>query len=97
MDEKGLKRFGVSTNNGEEAMQYMNKEFTFHLLNDAGKEKAMKIAEVFDSLLDQLNELCPQGREFAIAKTKLEEACFFAKKAMASYPANHSEVNRKLE
>lgn len=71
----------------------MNPEFTFHLLNETGKEKAMKIANAFDHLLDQLKQLCPENREFSIVKTKLEEAGFFAKKSMAKYPANHSEVN----
>lgn len=75
----------------------MNKEFAVHMLNDEGKAKAKRIAEAFDRLLDELTTpaspddptiLCPPGRETAIARTKLEEACFFAKKAMASAPGN---------
>lgn len=75
----------------------MNKEFEVHMLNDEGKRKARAIAEAFDQLLTTLTlaegavesfVLCPAGREMSIVRTKLEEACFFAKKAMASDPTN---------
>lgn len=61
----------------------MNKEFRVHLLNEVGIEKANKIATAFDGLLEQLKTICPEGREFSIVRTKLEEASFFAKKSMA--------------
>lgn len=61
----------------------MNKEFKVHILTDEGIEKAKKLANLFDTLLTTLsNEYCSEGREFSIVKTKLEEACFFAKKSM---------------
>ncbi len=66
----------------------INKEFTTHILNSQGLSKAVQIAEHFDGLLTKLFGLCPAGREFAVARTKLEEACFFAKKAMASDEIN---------
>lgn len=75
----------------------MNKEFAVHMLNDTGKDKAARIAAAFDLLLETLapadpqtsdQVLCPAGRELALVKTKLEEACFFAKKAMANAPGN---------
>lgn len=66
----------------------MNKEFSVHRLNEAGMANAMAIGNVFDSLLIQLSNMCQPSREFSLCKTKLEEACFFAKKAMASDPAN---------
>jgi len=62
----------------------MNKEFEVHMLTAAGKEKAAAIASTFDACLESLKLLCPSGREMSIVRTKLEEACFFAKKAMAS-------------
>ena len=66
----------------------MNKEFTFHLLNETGKAKAEQIADTFDDALNQLLMLVPAGRELSLVRTKLEEACFFAKKAMANDPIN---------
>lgn len=62
--------------------------FQVHMLNEQGKAKARAIADHFESLLTALTPLCPGGREFSIVKTKLEEACFFAKKAMAKDMAN---------
>lgn len=69
----------------------MNKAFEVHLLNQVGKGKAGKIADAFDDCLQKLEQYCPDGREMAIVRTKLEEACFFAKKAMASQPGNHDK------
>lgn len=70
----------------------MNKLFRSHLLNDVGKDKAAQIATAYDACLAALTSICPDGREFAIAKTKLEESCFFAKKAMVADEMNHVEA-----
>lgn len=69
----------------------MNKEFEVHKLNDSGIEKATNIAELFDGVLNALSQILPAGRELSIVKTKLEEACFFAKKAMACDPTNQQQ------
>lgn len=69
----------------------MNKQFEVHMLNEASKTKSVFIAGVFDKLLDALKFVCPEGRELAIVRTKLEEACFFAKKAMAVQEANQEK------
>ena len=66
----------------------MFAEFEVHKLNEAGIGKAVHIAGDFSSLLGSLMTVCPEGREMSIVKTKLEEACFFAKKAMAKDEAN---------
>lgn len=68
----------------------MKKEFEVHRLNQLGMEKATAIASTFDVALEALELLCAGGdlRCTAIMRTKLEEACFFAKKAVASCPAN---------
>ena len=66
----------------------MDNLFAVHMLNDEGKEKAAGIARCFDDLLTNLKVWCGEEREFSIVKTKLEEAAFFAKKAMACKPEN---------
>ena len=64
--------------------------FTVHKLTESGTAKANAIARDFEVLLMQLEELCDtQSREFSLVKTKLEEACFYAKKSMAMEPHNH--------
>lgn len=70
----------------------MNDAFKVHMLNDQGKAKAKAIAEAFDELLTKLQapELLGsmKTRAGALVVTKLEEACFFAKKDMANSPEN---------
>lgn len=70
----------------------MNGLFDFHKLNENGQNKAKAIAESFDNLLTEIEPLVSGGgvRELAIVRTKLEEACFYAKKAMA-LNANNQE------
>lgn len=66
----------------------MNSLFRVHRLNDDGMKKAEVIAELFNRCLFGLQDVCIEGREFAIVKTKLEEAAFFAKKSMANVASN---------
>ena len=66
----------------------MDPLFQVHRLNADGMKKAEVIAGTFTDCLYTLATVCPTGREFSIARTKLEEAAFFAKKAMASQPEN---------
>ena len=68
----------------------MDKAFEVHILNEEGKRKARRIAESFDLLLESVKVDCGEGRELALVRTKLEEACFFAKKAMASRTENQA-------
>lgn len=74
----------------------IRSEFTVHRLNEAGMPKAEQIAEEFSRLLDAVEKIVPQtpgnARELAITRTKLQEACFFAKRAMALHPANHASL-----
>lgn len=66
--------------------------FQFHKLNASGIVKANAVGLSFADLLEKLESICPQGREFAIVKTKLEEACFFAKKSVATQPDNQENA-----
>jgi len=68
----------------------MDALFQVHKLNDQGLKRSQEIAVIFNKALFDLHICCPAGREYAIAKTKLEEACFFAKKAMANDPKNQA-------
>jgi hypothetical protein len=83
-------------------MSHINKEFTVHLLNAKGIEKAKTLAARFNDLL---NELTGEGsiagsaalaspypsREMSLVRTHLELASFYAKKAMASVPENQQQ------
>lgn len=64
--------------------------FRFHRLNMEGITKATAVAELFDGLLTELESLwgVSTGREAALARTHLEEACFYAKKQLAINPMN---------
>lgn len=76
---------GVATSR---AKQTVNPEFQVHRLNEGGLKKAEDIAIGFDNLLNELKNHLPDGRELSLVKTHLEQACFFAKKAIAKQPAN---------
>jgi hypothetical protein len=70
----------------------VNPLFEVHLLNEQGKRLAKSLAGEFHGFLCSLEGMCgSEGREMAIVRTKLEEACFFAKKAMASRKDNQQE------
>lgn len=67
----------------------MNSEFATQKLNILGQQRADLVRDAFDDLLNRLRRECPSdGRYFAIVKTKLEEACMFAIKAISSDQAN---------
>jgi hypothetical protein len=67
-------------------------EFAVHLLNDKGKDGARRLADLFTTVLDEIEGLVGvDGREIAIVRTKLEEASFFAKKALAMHAENQIE------
>ena len=62
----------------------MHDEFKVHKLNQNGLYEVKALAEKFNMLLDGL--ALGNNRYASIVKTKLEEACFFAKKELASRP-----------
>lgn len=66
-----------------------------HRLNETGLSKAEQIAEVFETALTALRAICvgsdlkgTGAREMALVTTKMQEASFFAKRAMALDPMN---------
>ncbi len=62
-------------------------EFSVHMLNEQGKVLAARIAMIFTDCLNDLEgTVGKDGREMAIVRTKLQEAAFFAKRAMAVNP-----------
>ena len=68
--------------------------FEVHMLNDLGKEKARHLQSIFTRFLADLEVHCGKdGREMAIVRTKLEEASFYAKRAMAMRPEHHDGVS----
>lgn len=71
----------------------MRSEFAVHILNAEGITKAAEIANIFNHALGQLEGVIGfGGREMSIVRTKLEEAAFFAKKAMAVRPENQRDT-----
>ena len=64
--------------------------FTYVLLNDEGRQKATDIATHFTALLEELEVMCPKGRELSIVRTKLEEAGFYAKKSLVHFEGNRA-------
>ena len=65
-----------------------NNEFAVHKLNDFGLSKMEENSYAFDYALTTIANICPDGREMSIVRTKMEEACFFAKKSLAKSLAN---------
>lgn len=67
----------------------MRREFQVHLLNEKGIQAATELGEMFSVLLNQIDQLIPgNSREKSLAITKLQEADFFAKRAVATLPEN---------
>jgi len=66
----------------------MRPEFQVHLLNAQGLNRAKELGEVFSDALDNIEVLIPAGRDRALVITKMQEASYFAKRAIAADPAN---------
>ena len=66
-------------------------EFETHVLNEVGMSRAKIIGNLFTEFLNELESVVPEGRHLSIVKTKLEDACFHAKKGMACNKDNQKE------
>lgn len=65
-------------------MEYpIDNNFTYHKPRSEDLPKFVEIREAAKSLAKLLGELCPEGRELALARTKLEEATFWANAGIA--------------
>lgn len=51
-------------------------------VNTEGQARVQKIEWEFNDIMNQMLNICPSGRELALVRTKLQEACFWAKKAV---------------
>jgi len=60
----------------------MHEQFRSYSLNEDQSARTKTIARAFDRLLTKVEEVAPNGRELSIARTNLETACFYAKKAI---------------
>lgn len=61
----------------------IRQEFKVHRLTEDGLKIAGDMAQKFSELVDYLEEVGMPSPELTLAKRKLEEACFYGKKAMA--------------
>lgn len=76
-------------------------EFVVHRLNADGLFKADEIARAFSDCLSRIEAaleipqpgivIGEQARCLAVVRTKLQEACFFAKRAIAVHEDNQEE------
>lgn len=72
-------------------------EFKYHELNESGQARVDRVAEVFSRALDDLEATVPScqdnARDMALVRTKLQEACFFAKRAVAIHPGFQAKID----
>ncbi len=67
----------------------VDQAFAVHMLNETGKAKARELAVRFTDLLTWIKQAAgTESRAVSIASLKLEEAAFFAKKAIATNTEN---------
>lgn len=66
--------------------------FSTHKLNDQGFAEVKKFKNVMAAATTDALAGIPDGRDQAIFKTKIEEAVFFATRAIASKPGNFTEI-----
>ena len=69
----------------------INPLFSTVVLSAAGIEKVNVIRDLFTYLLENLEATLPgNSREISIIRTKLEEASFYAVKAVRNYKENQA-------
>ena len=69
----------------------INPLFASTLYSEVGKNKIFALREGFTFFLERVEELLPgNSRELSIIRTKLEEASFYAIKALRNYEENRA-------
>ena len=66
--------------------------FETHKLNQQGIDSVKQFKESMSATMTLILPTIPDGREKAIFQTKIEEAVFFATKAIASKEGNFTEI-----
>ena len=65
----------------------IRSEFDVHMYNDEEVIKAKAIAIAMSGCLDQIELVCGKdGRDLAIVRTKMQEASYFARRAISKEP-----------
>lgn len=73
-------------------MSEIREEFRANALTNEAGDKLRIIRESFSALLVNIETVAPPGRHLALVKTKLEEACMFAVRAVAVEQSNQAAV-----
>jgi hypothetical protein len=69
--------------------ELIRDEFQVHLLNSEGIDRAKALAYLFSKFLNDVESITGNaGREVSIIRTKLQEASYFAKRAVATRVEN---------
>ncbi len=62
--------------------------FKIYTLSEIGDKAVADVTDAFKDLLATLEDVCPEGRELAIVRTKLQEAFLFAVESACADPEN---------
>ena len=60
----------------------MKKTFAYHKPSEESLAKITELRNLFSSVSDKIDELCPDSREKSVSHTKLEELAMWAIKAV---------------
>jgi hypothetical protein len=67
---------------------HIDELFKSFRLNTAGLAKVQNTRVAFTNMVEFLNQMGLDSREYAVAKAKLQEACMFAIAAISLQPGN---------